>query len=151
MCILSLCTHQNPNTFEPTASTAVQLALALRSYLATKLPEYMVPAEFVQMSAFPLTANGKMDRSALPNPSDNDYARQGYEEPQGEVELTLASIWAELLHVERVGRHDSFFALGGHSLLAVRLMNRLSKLGIQHFIVVAIQHANSRGTRYSRK
>ena len=129
MCTLSLCIHQSPFTFEPTASTAVQLALTLRSYLATRLPEYMVPAAFVQLNAFPLTANGKLDRRALPNPGDNDYARQGYEEPQGEVELILASIWAELLHVERVGRHDSFFALGGHSLLAVRLMNRLSKLG----------------------
>ncbi|KAG0043448.1 hypothetical protein BGZ83_011399, partial [Gryganskiella cystojenkinii] len=111
------------------SSSAAQLALTLRSFLATKLPNYMVPAAFMQMNAFPLTANGKLDRRALPNPGDNDYARQCFEEPHGEVEMTLASIWAELLNVERVGRHDSFFALGGHSLLAVRLINRLSKLG----------------------
>ncbi|MCF2135528.1 phosphopantetheine-binding protein, partial [Mycetohabitans sp. B3] len=56
-------------------------------------------------------------------------AHQAYEAPQGELETTLATIWAELLGVERVGRHDSFFALGGHSLLAVRLMNRVRGLG----------------------
>ncbi|WP_237577870.1 condensation domain-containing protein, partial [Mycetohabitans sp. B6] len=66
---------------------------------------------------------------ALPAPDDEARAHQAYEAPQGELETTLAAIWAELLGVKRVGRHDSFFALGGHSLLAVRLMNRISGLG----------------------
>ncbi|KAG0214379.1 hypothetical protein BGX28_002196, partial [Mortierella sp. GBA30] len=109
--------------------SAAQLASMLRYYLATCLPEYMVPAAFVRMDAFPLTPNGKLDRRALPVPGDLDVARQAYEEPQGEVESALALIWAELLHLERVSRNDSFFALGGHSLLAVRVISRLHQLG----------------------
>ncbi|KAG0222973.1 hypothetical protein BGX31_008767, partial [Mortierella sp. GBA43] len=106
-----------------------QLAMALRSYLMTKLPEYMVPGAYVRMDKFPVNTNGKLDRKALPVPGDDDLAREAYEEPQGEIEIALASIWAELLHLDRVGRHDSFFTLGGHSLLAVRLMNRVASLG----------------------
>ncbi|WP_338861828.1 non-ribosomal peptide synthase/polyketide synthase (plasmid) [Mycetohabitans rhizoxinica] len=101
------------------------LASTLRSQLAARLPEYMVPSAFVRLDAFPLTPNGKLDRRALPAPDDAALAHQAYEAPQGELEMTLAAIWAELLGVERVGRHDSFFALGGHSLLAMRLINRV--------------------------
>jgi amino acid adenylation domain-containing protein len=105
------------------------LASTLRAQVAVSLPEYMVPSAFVRLDAFPLTPNGKLDRRALPAPDDEALAYQAYEAPQGELETTLAAIWIELLGVERVGRHDSFFALGGHSLLAVRLMNRVSGLG----------------------
>ncbi|WP_409241930.1 phosphopantetheine-binding protein [Bradyrhizobium sp. NC92] len=85
----------------------------------------MVPSAFVRLAALPLTVNGKLDRKALAAPDDEAYARAAYEEPQGEIETTLAQIWAELLGVERVGRHDHFFALGGHSLLAVQLLSRV--------------------------
>ncbi|KAG0201783.1 hypothetical protein BGX28_005469, partial [Mortierella sp. GBA30] len=101
----------------------------LRSHLATRLPEYMIPAATVHLKALPLTANGKLNRGALPTPGDSDYARQPYEEPQGKVENILASIWSDLLRVERVSRHDSFFALGGHSLLAMKLTSHLRHLG----------------------
>ncbi|KAF9898908.1 hypothetical protein EC991_010109, partial [Linnemannia zychae] len=111
------------------ASSESQLSLALRSYLLGRLPEYMVPAVFVRMDAFPLTPNGKLDRRALPTPNDRDFVHQIYEAPQNEIENALAAIWSELLGVERVGRHDGFFTLGGHSLLAVRLMNRVATLG----------------------
>ncbi|WP_338927442.1 amino acid adenylation domain-containing protein (plasmid) [Mycetohabitans endofungorum] len=106
------------------------LASTLRAHVASALPEYMVPSAFVRLDAWPLTPNGKLDRRALPAPSADALAQQAYEAPQGKLETTLAQIWAELLGVEQVGRHDSFFALGGHSLLAVRLMNRVAALGM---------------------
>ncbi|WP_041754829.1 non-ribosomal peptide synthetase [Mycetohabitans rhizoxinica] len=106
------------------------LAGTLRTHVAAALPEYMVPSAFVRLDALPLTPNGKLDRRALPAPSADAFAHQAYEVPQGELETTLAAIWSELLSVNRVGRHDNFFALGGHSLLAVRLMNRVAALGI---------------------
>ncbi|KAG0092943.1 hypothetical protein BGZ92_008089, partial [Podila epicladia] len=90
----------------------------------------MVPAAFVRLDAFVLMPNGKLDRKALPEPDAEALARQVYEAPQGNVETTLASIWAGLLKIERIGRHDNFFALGGHSLLAVQMIGRLRYLGL---------------------
>ncbi|TIX52347.1 MAG: amino acid adenylation domain-containing protein, partial [Mesorhizobium sp.] len=89
------------------------LAGALRAHLGARLPDYMVPSAFVRLAALPLTPNGKLDRKALPAPADDAYARRSYEAPRGAVETALAQIWAELLGVERVGRHDHFFELGG--------------------------------------
>ncbi|KAF9277586.1 hypothetical protein BGZ68_009184, partial [Mortierella alpina] len=106
-----------------------QLAMALRNHLSTRLPDYMVPSAFVRLDAFPLTSNGKIDRRALPKPSEDSFAHEEYEEPQGEIERALASIWADLLRLDRVSRNDSFFALGGHSLMAVQMMNRVAALG----------------------
>ncbi|TIT72007.1 MAG: hypothetical protein E5W60_06425, partial [Mesorhizobium sp.] len=107
------------------------LASALRGHLGARLPDYMVPSAFVRLDGLPLTPNGKLDRKALPAPQDDAYARNAYAAPQGEVETALAAIWAELLGLERVGRHDHFFELGGHSLLAVRLLSGASNLGLQ--------------------
>ncbi len=88
------------------------LASELRGWLQAKLPEYMVPAVYVRMDQMPLTANGKLDRKALPAPGADAYATQAYEAPQGETEEILAEIWAELLQVKRVGRRDNFFSPG---------------------------------------
>ncbi|WP_029573309.1 non-ribosomal peptide synthetase, partial [Pseudomonas syringae] len=102
----------------------------LRSHLQGLLPEYMVPAAYVQLDALPLTANGKLDRKALPMPDAQSLISRGYEAPQGEVETQLASIWADVLKVGQVGRHDHFFELGGHSLLAVKLIERMRQVGL---------------------
>ncbi len=107
------------------AAPRAELVRGLREHLAARLPEYMVPAAFVVLDALPLTPNGKVDRRALPEPDDEAFAQAQYEAPQGETEQTIAALWAELLGVERVGRHDNFFALGGHSLLATRMLARL--------------------------
>ncbi|TDB45252.1 non-ribosomal peptide synthetase, partial [Photorhabdus khanii] len=106
------------------------LANSLRTHLSTTLPDYMVPTAFVRLDALPLTPNGKLDHRALPAPDNEAFARQVYEAPQGDTEITLAAIWCELLGVEQVSRHDNFFALGGHSLLAVRMIERLRHLGL---------------------
>ena len=95
----------------------------LKDRLGEILPDYMVPSAIVVLDALPLTANGKVDRKALPEPEM--VSAQQYEAPQGELEETLAQIWAEVLGVERVGRQDGFFDLGGHSLLALGLLERV--------------------------
>jgi hypothetical protein len=99
--------------------------------LRRRLPEYMVPTAIVLLEALPLTANGKLDRKALPAPAGDAYARREYEAPRGEVESTIAAIWSEELKVDRVGRHDNFFELGGHSLLAVRVIERMRRSGLR--------------------
>ena len=96
----------------------------LRRSLRERLPDYMVPAAFVTLAAFPFTANGKVDRKALPAPALHG-GEEDYLAPRTPVEETLAGIWAELLGLERVGAADNFFELGGHSLLATRVMSRL--------------------------
>ncbi|KAF9949715.1 hypothetical protein BGZ70_001659, partial [Mortierella alpina] len=105
------------------ADTHKDLSSLLHDYLSVSLPEYMIPSSFVRLDAFPLTNNGKIDRRALPEPDMDSLVTVGYVAPQGELEIALASIWSDLLRVERVGRHDNFFMLGGHSLLAVRLIS----------------------------
>ncbi|WP_240987867.1 amino acid adenylation domain-containing protein [Cupriavidus taiwanensis] len=106
---------------------------ALCRALAATLPPHMVPAAIVLLDALPLTANGKLDRQALPAPhAAAPAAAAAREAPQGELEIRLAGIWQALLQVPAVGRHDNFFALGGHSLLAVQLLSRIQgELGIE--------------------
>jgi arthrofactin-type cyclic lipopeptide synthetase B len=103
---------------------------ALRAHLLEQLPDYMVPQVFVHLDALPLSPNGKLDRKALPAPGLESLRVREYEAPVGETEIALARFWAELLNVDRVGRHDHFFELGGHSLLAVSLIGRLRQEGI---------------------
>jgi acyl carrier protein len=103
-------------------------AAAFRAFLSGKLPDYMVPAAYVRMERMPLTANGKLDRNALPMPEGDVYAVRGYEAPHGEVETRLVGVWADLLNVGRVGRQDNFFELGGHSLLAMQVTARIRRI-----------------------
>ncbi|MBP5133471.1 amino acid adenylation domain-containing protein, partial [Pseudomonas protegens] len=103
----------------------------LRTQLLQHLPEFMVPALFVHLAALPLSANGKLARKELPAPGLEAVQVREYEAPVGDTEIALARLWAELLNVERVGRHDHFFELGGHSLLAVSLISRMRELGME--------------------
>jgi len=105
---------------------ATPSADALRQALRQTLPDYMVPAAFVLLPAFPLTPNGKVDRGALAAVAlDRPGTDAAYEAPHTPVEERLARIWTDLLGLDRLGIHDNFFDLGGHSLLAVRLVSRI--------------------------
>ena len=111
----------------------------LRQHLQRSLPDYMVPALFVQLSALPVTANGKLDRAALPAP---DNARpelaHPYRAPRGELETALCEAFASILGLERVGADDGFFELGGDSLLAIRVLHQLRASGIADFTPVRL-------------
>ena len=98
----------------------------LRRALAQTLPTYMVPAAIVAMDAFPLTANGKLDLIALPAPDFSTAVH--HRTPRTPREEILCQLFAEILHLDRVGIDDSFFDLGGHSLLATRLISRVRKV-----------------------
>jgi amino acid adenylation domain-containing protein len=98
----------------------------LRRFLKEKLPDFMLPSAFVHLDVFPLTPNGKVNRQALPAPDPFHMGGEvSFVPPRTLTEETLASIWADLLGLERVGIHDDFFDLGGHSLLATQVISRL--------------------------
>lgn len=97
---------------------------AMRARLAGLLPDYMVPGVLVPLAALPLNPNGKVDRRALPAPARPIVL--AFEAPQGDIEAALATLWSEVLGVERIGRLDNFFELGGHSLLLLKLHRQLA-------------------------
>jgi gramicidin S synthase 2/tyrocidine synthetase-3 len=99
----------------------------LRAHLAASLPAYMVPSSLTPLERLPLTPNGKVDRKALPEPELGLAAAEAYVEPATETEARLASLWQEVLGLERVGATGHFFELGGHSLKAMTLMSRISR------------------------
>ncbi len=101
-------------------------AADLAAYLKRKLPEYMVPSAIVLLGSFPLSANGKVDRSALPAPDAHTNERPAPEEGEmSPAEAALAQIWSQILGSGPVGVHDNFFELGGHSLLAMQVISRV--------------------------
>jgi len=97
----------------------------LKAHLRGKLPEYMLPAAYVFLDMLPMTATGKVDRCALPAPSDAEAGGRAFVAPRNDVEEQVAEIWRELLKAGRVGIHDNFFESGGDSLVATQLVNRL--------------------------
>ncbi|HEX7241971.1 MAG TPA: phosphopantetheine-binding protein [Longimicrobiaceae bacterium] len=105
----------------------------LRAALGETLPEYMVPAAFVELDAFPLTPNGKTDRRALPAPERAARLRTGteYVAPRTALEEVLAAAWAEVLGVERVGVRESVIDLGAHSVMATQVLARLELLKVR--------------------
>ncbi|GFN01141.1 hypothetical protein Sfulv_59510 [Streptomyces fulvorobeus] len=118
-----------PETNDPSAASHHrELAAALRSHLAERLPDYMVPSAVVILDALPLTANGKVDRTALPDPDPAGTA--GSRPPRTPREKLLCTLFADLLGLGRVGVQDSFFGLGGDSVLSVRLVSRAREHGL---------------------
>jgi acyl carrier protein len=102
---------------------------ALRQFLQQTLPAYMIPSAFVKLNTFPLTANGKIDRRALPKPKVSDVqAAATFIAPRTPLEQQLAYIWAQILKLDQVGIRDNFFELGGHSLLATQVIARIHDL-----------------------
>ncbi|MFI9009949.1 non-ribosomal peptide synthase/polyketide synthase [Actinosynnema sp. NPDC053489] len=104
-------------------------AVALREFLGRALPDYLVPSAFVVVDAFPLNANGKVDRRALPEP-DWGTAGTAHVAPAEGPQAALADIWAELLGLDRVGAHDNFFELGGDSILSIQVVSRARRAGL---------------------
>lgn len=102
----------------------------LRGMLATELPDYMLPSAYVLLDRMPLNANGKLDRRALPEP-DFAAAAAEYREPRTDVEEVLATIWAEVLGLSRVGVEDNFFELGGDSILSIQVVARARQAGVR--------------------
>jgi acyl-CoA synthetase (AMP-forming)/AMP-acid ligase II/acyl carrier protein len=98
----------------------------LRQFTATKLPEYMVPSAFITLDTLPLSPNGKLNRSALPDPGDGrPEMSHAFVAPVTPVQIAVAEIFSQVLEIQQVGLGDNFFELGGHSLLATRAVSRL--------------------------
>jgi amino acid adenylation domain-containing protein/non-ribosomal peptide synthase protein (TIGR01720 family) len=115
----------------------------LRHFIGQNLPQYMIPATFVQLAALPLTPNGKVDKKALPVP---DYVRpeldQQFIAPRTPVESKLAQIWSEVLRVEQVGIYDNFFDLGGDSILTIQIIAKANQVNLQLTPKQLFQHQN---------
>ncbi|HJP95206.1 MAG TPA: amino acid adenylation domain-containing protein [Pyrinomonadaceae bacterium] len=106
-------------------------AETLRDHLRERLPDYMLPAVFVEMKALPLTLNGKIDRRALPSPDGIAVRpKKSFEAPRTETEQTLADIWSEVLGIKPVGVNDNFFEMGGDSILSIQIVARAKEAGI---------------------
>ncbi|MDZ8027175.1 MAG: amino acid adenylation domain-containing protein [Nostoc sp. DedQUE11] len=114
----------------------------LRRFLKQKLPDHMIPSRFVQLSALPLTANGKVDRKALPAPAQTLNGSENFVAPRTPIEEGVAEIWSKVLGIKNIGVHDNFLALGGHSLLAFQILCRIRdifqvELPMRHFFEAA--------------
>lgn len=101
----------------------------LRNFLAKRLPDYMLPAAYVAVDAFPLTSSGKIDRDSLPPPPASASEQESeYVAPRSDVEEVIASIWGGVLGLEKIGAHNNFFSLGGHSVAAAQVVYRIRDL-----------------------
>lgn len=114
---------------------------SVRSRLAVHLPDYMIPSTVTVLETLPLTANGKIDRAALPDPEQAQTPQSNaYVAPRNEVETTLAKIWGDILHLDRVGIHDNFFTIGGDSILCLQIVAKAHRAGIKLTPKLVFQH-----------
>jgi amino acid adenylation domain-containing protein/non-ribosomal peptide synthase protein (TIGR01720 family) len=106
---------------------------ALREHLATRLPDYMIPSQFIRLDELPLTVNGKVDRAALPQPGTNrSMVETEHAAPRTEYEKELVTIWSQVLRLPEVGIHDNFFELGGDSIISIQMVTKAKQAGL-HF------------------
>jgi amino acid adenylation domain-containing protein len=120
-------------------------AAELRRYARERLPDYMVPSAFVILEKLPLTANGKLDRRALPAPSTSrPDLDQEYEAPQTLAEEVLTTIWTSVLGIDKIGIHDNFFALGGDSILSIQVVALANRRGVNISLPQLFQHQTIR-------
>ncbi len=123
------------------APAGAAMAAELRALCQAQLPAHMVPAAFVQVDAWPLTRNGKLDRDALPLPREASRAVPAeHDPPRTATELAIAQAWKDVLGAERVGRGDDFFALGGDSMLSLEVLARLRAVGLEASVAMLYQH-----------
>ncbi len=130
--------------FVPAADPAPSVA-DLRAFLSKIIPDHMVPAVFVRLPALPLNAHGKVDRRALPAPSEAQQADSGAEflAATTPAERALADIWQQVLGVPHVGAHDNFFELGGDSILSIQVVSRAQPGGTDHHAQAAVPGADA--------
>ncbi|MRN52283.1 non-ribosomal peptide synthetase [Paenibacillus monticola] len=103
----------------------------LRLDLLTKLPDYMMPSYYIQLESFPLTVNGKVDKQALPQPTEGMLSSSNYQEPRNKTEELLCKVWKEILASDQVGITDHFFELGGDSIKAIQLASRMKRYNLR--------------------
>ncbi|WP_034328484.1 non-ribosomal peptide synthase/polyketide synthase [Alkaliphilus transvaalensis] len=104
----------------------------VREHIANDLPEYMIPSYIMELNELPLSSNGKIDRKALPYPTENMIKGTDYIPPSNKTEETLVEIWKDILSIANIGTKDNFFELGGHSLKATTMVGRIHKvLGVE--------------------
>jgi aryl carrier-like protein len=116
---------------DETGVVKAELIERYREGLAGRLPEYMAPARIVLLEELPLTANGKVDRKALPAPEEEDGTAALYVGPRNAIEQAMCEVWHEVLKAEQVGIRDNFFSLGGDSILSIRVVGMLKSRGIK--------------------
>lgn len=127
---------------DPLRNKAVRTLIGeLRAYLQTQLPGYMLPSSFVMLDSIPLTQHGKLDVRSLPAPDQTGLARsQVFTAPRTAVEEALATIWANVLGLDRVGVYDNFFELGGDSILSIQIIARANQAGLRLSPIHLFQH-----------
>jgi len=122
----SLCAYYTRSK-EPSFEGPTVTSETIRTYLGTVLPEYMIPALYVELESFPLNTSGKIDRNKLPDP-DRKVVEDTYAPPRSTLEEELCGLWQEILGMDKIGINDDFFTIGGNSILAIKLSHRMGEI-----------------------